>query len=93
MGVPSRLRSHRIHLRREKLSFGTTEADERRHLNPGKDERNSPLDNWIVDAWGSIPARMPRYRTSEWEIKEIGFLQNEGVEEELRQSLHAPLQI
>lgn len=31
------------------------------------------LDSWIVEAWGSIPARIPRYRTSEWEIKEIGF--------------------
>ena len=28
MGIPSRLGSHRIHLTRGKLSFGTTEADE-----------------------------------------------------------------
>ena len=74
MGIPSRLGSHGVDLGRGKLSSRTTVADERRHLNSGEDEGDSPFDNWIVDALGSIPARMPRYRTSEWEIKEIGFL-------------------
>jgi hypothetical protein len=26
-----------------------------------------------------MPARIPRYRTSEWEIKEIGFLQKKTL--------------
>ena len=44
---------------------------------------DSPLDNCIVDACGSIPARIPRYRTSEWEIKEIGFLcETKGTKED-----------
>lgn len=33
-----------------------------------------PLDNWIVEATGSIPANIPRYRTSECETREMGFL-------------------
>lgn len=45
MSIPSRLGSHRIHLTREKLSFGTTEP-EVDAVQPGKkDERNSPFDN------------------------------------------------
>ena len=34
----------------------------------------SPFESWIVDATGSIPARIPLYRTSEWEMREMGFL-------------------
>ena len=74
MSIPSRLGSHRIHLTRENLSFGTTEGGRAHRRIREWNERNSPLDNWIVDATGSMPARIPRYRTSEWEIKEIGFL-------------------
>jgi hypothetical protein len=35
---------------------------------------DSPFDNWIVDAAGSIPAKIPRYLTSECEIREMGLL-------------------
>lgn len=29
----------------------------------------------MVDATGSMPARTPLYRTSEWEMREMGFLE------------------
>lgn len=89
--IPSRLGSHRIHFTREKrLELQNNCGGRETPFECGcMDEGDSPLDNWIVDAFGSIPARIPRYRTSEWEMREIGFLCETCVEEGLRQSLRA----
>lgn len=35
---------------------------------------NTPFESWMVDAAGSIPASIPLYRTSECEMRDIGFL-------------------
>ena len=32
------------------------------------------MESWMVDAAGSMPAKIPLYRTSEWEMSDIGFL-------------------
>ena len=39
----------------------------------------APLDSWMVEAAGSMPASMPLYRTSEWDMSEIGFLWQTSV--------------
>lgn len=39
-----------------------------------KGREYSPLESWIVEAAGSMPAKMPLYLTSECEMSEIGFL-------------------
>ena len=40
--------------------------------------KHAPFRSWMVELAGSIPASVPRYRTSECESKEIDLLQRKG---------------
>ncbi len=68
--LPPILRAHRIHCE-HKESAHVGESHERIDV--------SPLESCMVEAWASMPASIPLYRTSEWEMRAIGFLSGPAV--------------